>query len=181
MTTMEDPKVRYLERFERALTRLHVADRRDVVAEIDAHIADAMSAGRSPDDVLQRLGAPERLARAYMASALFEDDWMRLTLPHLRATALLATTSLASVVIIPTLLVLAGGLVLSGALALAIGIAAFFIGPETLQISPPTYEAAAAALAFGVACVGLGLLAWRGLRAYVPLVARTIRREAAEL
>jgi urease accessory protein UreF len=48
-------------------------------------------------------------------------------------------------------------------------------------ISPPTYEAAAAAVALGIAFVGLAGLAARALRAYLHFAARTVRAAAMRL
>ena len=131
------------------------------------------------ETIAARLGSPERLARAYAASALLEPGRSRSVLPNLRAAALVATTSAVSALVVPVLVVLAVGFVLSGALGLFVGIAALVLGPESVGINPPTDEAAAAAVAVGIALVGIALLAARGLRSYLRFVLSTLRRAPA--
>jgi uncharacterized membrane protein len=180
MNPPDDPRTEYLRRFGAALGRMNTPDRDELLGEIRSHIAEAEADGVSVETVIERLGSPERLARAYAASALLEGSTPRSALSNLRAAALVATTSVVSALVVPLLVVLAVGFVVSGALGLFFGIAALAISPAAVGISPPTYEGALAAIAGGVAFLGLALLAARALRGYLRFVLSTLRRAPAE-
>lgn len=60
---------RYLAALDSALAPMPTAERGEVVAEISAHIDDALEAGRSLPEVLARLGSAEVLAQAYLVEA----------------------------------------------------------------------------------------------------------------
>ncbi|HEV8469053.1 MAG TPA: DUF1700 domain-containing protein [Candidatus Limnocylindria bacterium] len=176
-----DPSAEYLRRFHDALHVLGVSDRDELVAEIESHLAEAERAGQAPWVVTARLGDPHRLARAFAASSLLADGGGSSALRSVRAATFLATTSLASMLLVPLLLVLALGFVISGAIGLFFGVAAFFLSPAAVSISTPTYEAAAASVALGIAFVGLAVLAARALRSYLRFAARTVRSAAMRL
>lgn len=179
MKTPEDLRADYLHRFGAALARMNVPDRDELLGEIKSHIAEAEADGVAVETIVERLGSPERLARAYAASALLETGRARSVLPSFRAAALVATTSVVSALIVPLLGVLTVGFVLSGALGVFAGIAALVIGPDSVGMSPPTIEGAIATVALGIALVGLALLAARGLRSYLRFVLSTLRRSPA--
>ena len=179
MKTSADPRADYLRRFGAALDRMNVPDHDELVGEIKSHIAEAEADGVAVATIVERLGSPERLARAYAASALLETAPARWALPSFRAAALVATTSAVSALVVPLLAVLAVGFVVSGALGVFAGIAALLLGPESVGMSPPTIEGAIATVALGIALVGLALLAARGLRRYLRFVLSTLRRAPA--
>jgi uncharacterized membrane protein len=179
MTEVFDPRSDYLRRFGDALSRMNVPDRAELLAEITSHIAEAEADGVAIETIVARLGSPERLARAYAASALLEERVSRPVLPNVRAAALVATTSVVSALIVPLLAVPAIGLVLSGAIGILLGIAALALGPEVVGINPPTTEGSAATVAIGIALLGLGLLSARALGRYLRFVLSTLRRSPA--
>lgn len=91
--TERNPVVRrYLEQFEAGLQGLPSAERQDIVREIESHIAEAVSAGSSVADVLVRLGAAERLARAYTADAILSRPGRSWQKSIAAASALAAST-----------------------------------------------------------------------------------------
>ncbi|HYF81130.1 MAG TPA: DUF1700 domain-containing protein [Symbiobacteriaceae bacterium] len=111
----QNPAVRrYLEQFEAGLRGLPAAERQDIVREIESHIAEAVSAGSSVADVLVRLGAAERLARAYTADAILSGPgrpWRK----SAAAASVLAASSIASLVVIPLLAFLGLVFIIGGA------------------------------------------------------------------
>jgi uncharacterized membrane protein len=170
----------YLAELRRRLRWLDAAERDEVVAEIQSHIAEAQARGESLPTILDRLGAPERLARSYNAGALIEDGrdgFALLSRRWLAASALMLTTSIVSVILVPMLVVLAIGLSLGGALGLGLGMATFFV-PELAQsrvIDPPPPAGQIALVAVSVTLIGLGRLSLVVLRGYLRLVVRSIR------
>mgnify|MGYP003335560753 CR=1 FL=1 len=68
MTTADLPLVnRYLDTLESHLVNLAAPERGEVIAELRQHIADALTAGRTIDQVLESLGPVDALARAVAA------------------------------------------------------------------------------------------------------------------
>lgn len=179
MNTSEDPRSDYLRRFGEALGRMNVPDRDELLAEITSHIAEAAADGVAVETILERIGNPERLARAYAASALLDERAPRPVLPNFRAAALVATTSVVSALVVPLLALPAIGLLLSGAIGVLLGIAALALGPEVVGINPPTTEGSLATVAIGIALIGLGLLSARALGRYLRFVLSTLRRAPA--
>lgn len=61
---------RYLDTLNSALSAMPPGERAEVIAEIRNHITDATAAGRPLDEVLQRLGSAQTLARSYQVELL---------------------------------------------------------------------------------------------------------------
>jgi uncharacterized membrane protein len=175
MTEQTDARSDYLHRFDHSLAQMGAADRMELVAEIRSHIAEGEQAGLSLGTILERLGPPHRLARGYAITALVSGEQHRSPRQVVRAAAMLATMSLSSLIVVPMLLVMSVGFAISGVLAVLAGVAGLGLGPETVRISPPTYAGAMAAVAVGMAVIGVGILAGLGLRAYVSWAARALR------
>ncbi len=71
MMNQEDPITgRYLANLEAGLADLASTDREEVVRDIRSHISEALSSGKSLDQVLGSLGSSEGLARAYSIELL---------------------------------------------------------------------------------------------------------------
>ncbi len=80
---------RYLQRLRRDLRPLPESDRTDIVAEIESHIAERSNARDSrTEDILNALGDPETLARAYVEDRELSDAVHRASPLPLLATAL---------------------------------------------------------------------------------------------
>jgi len=78
----------YLDRLARALRVLPLEDRAAILAEIESHIADRISGGRSVDDALASLGDPAELAQAYLDQYKLEDALSRASNASLMAAIL---------------------------------------------------------------------------------------------
>ena len=87
---------RYVEHFASALRKVPAPEREELVMEIRTHISDAIDAGAPTVDVLDRLGPPDRLAKAYRAEielqregsnwlAIHSDSAVRLSPPGTRS------------------------------------------------------------------------------------------------
>ena len=81
--TMETSQ--YLERIERYLRPLPVAERVDIVAEIKSEMLELEAAGMPPQEIAARLGTPEELARGYLGEAIVKSP--RFSLRKLGAVA----------------------------------------------------------------------------------------------
>jgi uncharacterized membrane protein len=76
-TTLHPLAAQYLERLERAAERLPRSRRSELVAEIEAHLAEATSAHSSDADVLSildRLGEPDEIVHAEQPEAATQRD-----------------------------------------------------------------------------------------------------------
>lgn len=62
----------YLKKLEAALSRIPVAERSDILLELNAHIQESLSQGRTIEDVLSGLGDPETVAKGYLED--FEEQ-----------------------------------------------------------------------------------------------------------
>lgn len=175
------PELRYVERLRAALGGMPPAECDDIAREVESHIAEARSRGDDIAALIARLGPPERLAGAYRAEALLDRGRGNTgRLEWLAAGALLATTSVVSLMVVP-LLALAGILLTPlGALTvlLALGSFAFpeIISSAVLSTYPPgTSLGQILGLVMGALAVAAGLLAIRALRAYLRFAARSLR------
>ncbi len=174
---------RYLSQFRASLKRLPEAERGEIVDEIRNHIAEAMNAGGSLAEVLERLGPADRLARAYMAEALLSQGEPNLS-RWLKAAGVLAGFSLSSLFVIPVLGVF--GLVLPFASVLGvIANIVQFIYPAALDFGSGrigTYIPGAdpvttlvVGLALDVLLCFIGIGAFRLLKVYIRLSIKTLR------
>jgi hypothetical protein len=104
-------------------------ERDDLVMEIRSHIADAIAAGSSTADVLERLGPADRLAKAYRAELVLQRGGSNWLVRVLAATGLVITTSIPSMIIIPLLAGLGLGFVAGGVAAVVVAIFPFAYTP----------------------------------------------------
>ena len=176
--TQELPLVtRYLTAFDAELSALAPAERAEVVAEIRQHIADATTAGKPIDDILQSLGPVEAVARAYQLELLVSprpsappqprsDRWLRII-------GLLAIGSLPTFIIVVTLGTVGLAFTVSGVAVVVAGIVDQ-VGtlPGWVTMDIPGWMAVVLGLFIAV----LGILASWGTIAYLRFVARVVRR-----
>ena len=128
---------RYLDELERGLGAVQPDERRDIVREIDDHIADAVAAGRPMEEVLRVLGPAQALARAYSVETLLNprdktpaaDRWLRLL-------GLLAVASLPSFILIAVLGSLGLSFTVAGAAIFVAGVLAM-AGVTGIMDAPP--------------------------------------------
>jgi len=162
----------YLARLRDGLKSAPALEREECVREIESHIAEAVASGERLEDVLEKLGPPEKLARAYSLELTLHS---RRGNPLLRWAAVLGvvvTASIPSMILVPLLLGLGVGL--AGGGATVIGIAAnpfaytpFFDLPEATDRFLGALIGAGLFLS-GILCLAL-------LYLYTLLVIRAIR------
>ena len=178
MTTADLPLVnRYLDTLESHLVNLAAPERGEVIAELRQHIADALTAGRTIDQVLESLGPVDALARAYQLELLVSprpsappqprsDRWLRIA-------GLLAIGSLPTLIIVITLGSIGIAFTFSGVAVIIAGIAAMagsLPSWATLTIEPWL------AIVLGVVMTGLGIFSTGATLAYLRFVVRVVRR-----
>ena len=110
---------RYLAALEHSLSPMKASERMEVIHEIRAHLHDGMVAGKPLDELLNRLGAAELLAKAYLVESYlnpkrFGSGWISRTLglfgllvfgslPTLVITSLLGSLGIAFLIAGPIL------------------------------------------------------------------------------
>lgn len=121
--TQQHPSIeRYLTAFASELKRLDVGDHAEIVGEIRNHCAEALAAGQSPDIVLETLGPPHALARAYAMELLMtQSDGQSRIGRLLTIVGILAASSIGSLLVVMALGSIAVGFVGSGIVLVGIG------------------------------------------------------------
>lgn len=110
----------YLEKIERYLKPLPISERVDIVKEIQSEIFELQSNGKNAKEIMERLGNPKELAKAYLGDLIAKEtsfSWNRV----LAICAYYSLASLSGLIIIPTLAICAP-------VFLVCGIATSFIG-----------------------------------------------------
>ena len=70
----------YLEKIERYLKPLPISERVDIVKEIQSEIFELQSNGKNAKEIMERLGNPKELAKAYLGDLIAKDtsfSWNR--------------------------------------------------------------------------------------------------------
>ena len=110
----------YLEKIERYLKPLPISERVDIVKEIQSEIFELQSNGKNAKEIMERLGNPKELAKAYLGDLIAKDtsfSWNRV----LAICAYYSLASLSGLVIIPTLAICAPVFILCGIVTPIIG------------------------------------------------------------
>ncbi|MCI9257518.1 DUF1700 domain-containing protein [Acutalibacter sp.] len=178
--TMETSQ--YLERIERYLRPLPVAERVDIVAEIKSEMLELEAAGMPPQEIAARLGTPEELARGYLGEAIVKSP--RFSLRKLGAVA--AFYSLAGAAwlfILPVTSICGVSFMLCGPLAALAGIVKF--GAHLLGFEMPWVVFQIGGYTLGpalalVCSVIVGALLFVAGRLLWSLTVAIVRRIAAE-
>lgn len=178
MTSADPLVVRYLDELREGLHGVADAERREMVGEIESHIAEATGAGKSLADVLQALGPAAALARAYRVELLVNPRTHRWN-PLTRWFALVgvaATASVPSLVVVPVL----------GAVGVACSVSgvAVFLAALVSPWAPPDWFGhdfkPGLALALGLPVAALGAVSLALLWLYVRLLIRAARAVLAD-
>lgn len=169
---------RYLDRFASALSDLPEPARREMVQEIQSHIAEALRAGRDPAEVLEKLGPADRLAAAYRVEVLLHEKQsggaeVKRVLGLMGA---LAGTSLLSFVVVLFLGALAFACLTSGLAMIVTGLLVPFLPEEALNTPFSLELTQFIMLVVGSVMIPLGLAALLGLWAYLKFLRRTVQR-----
>lgn len=179
---MEKMLNNYLETIERHLKPLPVSERVDIVKEIKSEITELQNDGKTSEEIINRLGDPKELAKAYLADVIQKEKTICMT----KVLAMIAYYSLASlsgIIVIPTLIICAPVFIICGAVCPILGVIKMLDSLLTLGI--PYAENIVVAgienpfIAF-LLCVaiGLGLLlagraCWKLLLCYFKVVSKT--------
>lgn len=92
----------YLEKVERYLKPLPISERADIVKEIKSEILELQSSGKTSEEIMERLGNPKELARAYLGDLISKSSsfcWSRI----LAICAFYSLTSFSGLFVIPVL------------------------------------------------------------------------------
>lgn len=171
----------YLEQIEKSLKPLPVSERVDIVQEIKSEMQELQGAGQTSQQIIQRLGDPRELARAYLGDMIAKDDrfsWGRV----MAICAYYSLTGLTGLVIIPTLGICAPAFLLCGMAAPLLGVVKLVNDLLRLHIPYAEYITVAGVsnpiLAFlfcvvtGLVLCGLGFGCWKLLVGYIKSVSK---------
>lgn len=82
MEGMEKTLNNYLEQIDKYLKPLTVSERVDIVKEIQSEMLELQSNGVSPAQIIERLGNPKELAKAYLGESISKNShfsWRKLS------------------------------------------------------------------------------------------------------
>ena len=147
------PRAEFMPRLRRGLAGLPVTTIADIVADHEAHFADAMAAGRSEAEVAAALGDPDRLARELRAEAGLKQ-WEERKNPSNAMAAVIALLGLGAIDVIILLPLLMG--VLGALFGVLVAVVAIFVsGGFVFAMGPLTAPPGGPITAF---LAGLGLM-----------------------
>lgn len=146
-------RAEFMTRLRRGLAGLPVTTIADIVADHEAHFADAMAAGRSEAEVAAALGDPDRLARELRAEAGLKQ-WEERKNPSNALAAVIALIGLGAIDVIVLLPLLMG--VLGALFGVLVAVVAIFVsGGFVFAMGPLTAPPGGPITAF---LAGLGLM-----------------------
>ncbi len=169
----------YLKEIDRLLKPLPASERADIVKEIHGSILEMEREHLSDQQILERLGDPSTLARAYLGDALTKCDGLRPR--HLLIfLAFLSLTGVTGIFVIPILGVCAPLLFLCGIISPVAGLVksvGTLLGYEIPYImfqfgsfTPPAVLVFPISILIGIGLILLGRGAWHVLVLYVKTV-----------
>ena len=183
--TMNDFMEKYLGEVDRRLRRLPVAERVDIVNELKSEIAELVSGGMTPEQIVARLGSAKELAGGYLGDAIARSprfSWRRLGL----VAAFYSYAGLGGVIILPVTSICAAAFLLCGAACPIIGVvnlACELIGVDLPWVMFSIGDWSAGAGLGLVLCVitgavlfALGWLCWRATVGFVRSVSGAKKR-----
>lgn len=172
----------YLEKIERYLKPLPVSERVDIVKEIKSEMFDLQNEGKTSDEIIDRLGDPKELAKAYLGDFITKDN----TFSFSRVLAMIAyysLTSLSGIFVIPTLAICAPVFIICGVVCSILGVIKMLDSLLKLGIPYAEYIVVAGIenpfLAFALCVtIGIGLFlagyaCWKLLILYFRVVSKT--------
>lgn len=104
----------YLGKVEKYLKRVPVSERTDILKEIKSGICELQNSGKRPGEIIERLGKPKDLAKAYLVDILSEEkgsSWNKFIL----ICAFYSVAGLSGMFIIPCLGIIAPSFIFFGA------------------------------------------------------------------
>lgn len=182
---MEKTLNNYLEKIERYLKPLPVSERIDIVKEIKSEICELRNEGKTSEEIIDRLGNPKSLAKAYLGDFITKDT----TISFSGVLAMIAYYSLASlsgIFIIPTLVICGPVFIICGAVCPVLGLykmidLLFKLGlPYAENIVVAGIEnpiiALVICIAVGLALLFAGYACWKLLLLYFRVLIKTKNR-----
>lgn len=167
---MEKSLNEYLEKIEKYLKPLIVSERVDIVKEIKSEMLELQASGISAAQIIERLGNPKELAKAYLGEAIAKNsgfNWRRVS-------AVIAFYSLAGIggmFVLPITSICGIAFMISGVLCPIAGIIKFvahLMGYEIAEIGISIGTFSANAIAFlpisiliGAIIFVIGWLLWK--------------------
>lgn len=103
----------YLEKMEKYLRPVAVSERADIIKEIKSEMQELQDNGSSAEQIVERLGNPKVLAKAYLGDLLSKESkfgWNR----FLIVCAFYGVVGFSGMIAIPCLAVIAFGFILCG-------------------------------------------------------------------
>ena len=181
---------KYLDTVSRHLKPLPISERIDIVKEIKGSIVEMEQDGISAEQILERLGNPKELAKAYLADLLTREKHFNLS-RILTICAFYSVVGFSGLFIIPILAIIAPSFLLFGILSPLAGIVkltdhllnlnlpfaqhiGFTFGSTALSPIPAFF----ASIGVGVILFLTGYGAWKLLLLYCRKVGRTKRNLA---
>lgn len=175
---------KYLDRVDRYLKPLPPSERIDIVKEIKGSILEMENEGFSVEDILERLGNPKEMARAYLGDLLTGKrgfSWNRLLL----VCAFYGLAGFSGMIVIPVLGIIAPTFIFCGAVVPVAGLVKYvgaLFGYDLpyviFQLGDYTMSPALGLLwsvVAGAVLLFLGKGAWELLLRYIKVVSRTKR------
>ncbi len=137
----------YLEKIEKYLRPVALSERMDILKEIRSEMQELQENGVSPEQILERLGDPKELARAYLGECIAKDKgfrWRKLW----AVVSFYSLAGMAGMLILPVTSLCGIAFMLSGILCPILGIirfAAHRMGFEipVIQVTLGSYTASA--------------------------------------
>lgn len=170
---------KYLKEVDRLLKPLPAAERADIVKEIQGSIWEMEREQRTEQQILERLGDPSTLAKAYLGDALCKCTGLRPR--HLWILlAFMSLTGVTGIFVIPILGVCAPLLFLCGIISPVAGLVKSIGGLLGYEIpyimfqfgsfTPPAILVFPISILLGIGLILLGKGAWHALLFYVKTV-----------
>lgn len=166
----------YLQSVDKCLKPMTVSERRDILREIESEIMDLRQAGLTTQEILDRLGPPKELAKAYLQDLLIKNHdirWSRI----LMTFAYCGLVGFSSLFVVPFLGILAPVLMICGVISPIAGLiklVGHIIGREvpyimfqfgSVTLSP--WAAFPASVILGILLFLLGKVSWKLLLRYM--------------
>ncbi len=167
---MEKTLDNYLEKIDKFLKPMAVSERVDIVKEIQSEMLELQQNGISPAQIIERLGSPKELAKAYLGETISKSSgfgWRKLS-------AVIAFYSLAGfggMIVLPFTSICGITFMFTGVLCPIMGIIKFgahLVGIEMPQVGIEINSYTASAAAFlpisfliGIVLFATGWLFWK--------------------
>ncbi len=152
----------YLKKIEKYLKPMVISERIDIVKEIKSEMSELQNNGASPEEIIERLGSPKELAKAYLGESISKNksfSWQKLC----AITAFYSLAGISGIFILPITSICGIAFMFCGILCPILGIikfAAHFMGYEITQIQFQAGSYTAGAVAFLPISVVIGSLSF---------------------